>query len=32
MHDKNEDTKSFTELRKYLLNEYFFDSIGKSQI
>ena len=31
MH-KNKDTKSFTELRKYLLNGYFFDSIGKSQI
>ena len=31
MHDKNKDT-SFTELRKYLLNGYFFDSIGKSQI
>ena len=24
MHDKNKDTKSFTELRKYLLNGYFF--------
>ena len=23
MHDKNKDTKSFTELRKYLLNGYF---------
>ena len=32
MHDKNEDTKSLTKLRKYLLNDYFFDSIGKSQI
>ena len=32
MHDKNKDTKSFTELRKYLLNGYFFDSIGNSQI
>ena len=32
MHDKNKDTKSFTELRKYLLNGYFFDSIAKSRI
>ena len=32
MHDKNKDTKSFTELRKYLLNGQFFDSIDKSQI
>ena len=24
MHDKNKDTKSFTELRKYLLNGFFF--------
>ena len=32
MHDKKKDTKSFTELRKYLLNGFFFDSIGKSQI
>ena len=24
MHDKNEDTKSFAELRKYLQNEHFF--------
>ena len=24
MHDKNKDTKSFTELRKYLLSGYFF--------
>ena len=31
MH-KNKDTKSFTELRKYLLNGYFFDSIAKSRI
>ena len=31
MHDKNKDT-SFTELRKYLLNGYFFDSFGKSMI
>ena len=27
MHDKNKDTKSFTEVRKYLLHCYFFDSI-----
>ena len=32
MHDKNKDTKSFTELRKYLLIGYFFDSITKSPI
>ena len=24
MHDKNKDTKSFTDLRKYYLNGYFF--------
>ena len=30
MHEKNKDTKSFTELGKYLLNGYFFDSIAKS--
>ena len=24
MHDKNKDTKSFTELSKYLFNDYFF--------
>ena len=24
MHDKNKDTKSFTELSKYLFNLYFF--------
>ena len=23
MHDKNKDKKSFTELRKYILNDYF---------
>ena len=28
----NKDTKSLTELRKYLLNDYFFDNIAKSQI
>ena len=32
MHDKNKDTKRFTELGKYLLNGYFFDSIAKSRI
>ena len=32
MHDKSKDTKSFRELRKYLLNGYFFDSIAKSRI
>ena len=32
MHDKNKDTKSFTELRKYLLSGYFFDSIAKSRV
>ena len=38
MYDKNKDTKSFTELGKYLLNGYFFltgyffDSIAKSHI
>ena len=32
MHDKNKDTKSFTELEKYLLNGYFFNSIAKSRI
>ena len=32
MHDKNKDTKRFTELRKYLLNGYCFDSIDKNQI
>ena len=31
MHDKNKDIKSSTELRKDLLNGYFFDSIAKSQ-
>ena len=31
MHDKNKDT-SFTDLRKYILNGYFFDSIAKSRI
>ena len=29
MHDKNKDTKTFTELKKYLFNGYF-DSIAKS--
>ena len=32
MHDKKKDTKSFRELRKSLLNSYFFDSIAKSRI
>ena len=32
MHDKNKDTESFRELRKYLLNDYFLDSIVKSRI
>ena len=32
MHDKNKDTKSFIELRKYLLSGFFFDSITKSPI
>ena len=32
MHDKKKDTKSFRELRKNLLNGYFFDSIAKSRI
>ena len=32
MHDKNKDTESFRELRKYFLNSYFFDSIAKSHI
>ena len=31
MHN-NKDTKTFAELRKYLLNGYFFDSIAKSRI
>ena len=31
MHGKNKDT-SFTDLRKCLLNGYFFDSIAKSRI
>ena len=31
MHDKNKDTKTFTELKKYLLNGYF-DSFTKSRI
>ena len=30
MH-KNKDTKSFTELRKYLLNGYFFDSLPRAR-
>ena len=32
MHDEKKDTKSFSELRKYLLNDYFFDSIVQSLI
>ena len=32
MHDKNKDKKSLTDLRKYLLNGSFFDSIAKSRI
>ena len=32
MHDKNKDTKSFTELSKDLLNGYFFESIAKCRI
>ena len=32
MHDKKKDTKSFRELRKNLLNGYFFDSIAKGHI
>ena len=32
MYDKNKDTKSFTELGKYLLSDYFFDNIAKSRI
>ena len=30
MHGKNKDT-SFTELRKYLLNGYFFDSLARAR-
>ena len=32
MHDKNKDTDSFREPRKYLLNDYFLESIAKSHI
>ena len=32
MHEKTKDKKRFTELRKYLLNGYFFDSNAKSRI
>ena len=28
MHNKRKDTKSFRQLRKNLLNDYFFDSIA----
>ena len=32
MHDKKKDTKGFRELRKYLLNDYFFDNVVQSRI
>ena len=32
MHDKNKDTKCFTEMKKYVLNSFFFDSITKIRI
>ena len=31
MHDKNKYIKSFTELRKYFLNGYFFDSLPRAR-
>ena len=32
MHDDNKDTKSFTLLKKGLLNDYFLNSIAKSHV
>ena len=29
MHDKNKDTDSFRELRKYLLNDYFLEVLPR---